>query len=82
MFQQPTRLNVIKNDNESWDYTKPYWVRRGKTPAHFTHWCPTGRWRKFVTIICFYNGEDPASVKVLGSSFGRRVASGQLDLFL
>lgn len=28
---QPTRLNVIKNDNESWDYTKPYLVRRGKT---------------------------------------------------
>uniref|UniRef100_A0A6Q2XC99 RRM domain-containing protein n=1 Tax=Esox lucius TaxID=8010 RepID=A0A6Q2XC99_ESOLU len=24
----PTRLNVIRNDNESWDYTKPYLVRR------------------------------------------------------
>uniref|UniRef100_A0A8C6T142 Heterogeneous nuclear ribonucleoprotein L like n=1 Tax=Neogobius melanostomus TaxID=47308 RepID=A0A8C6T142_9GOBI len=24
----PTRLNVIKNDNESWDYTKPYLARR------------------------------------------------------
>lgn len=31
LCQQPTRLNVIKNDNESWDYTKPYLVRRGKT---------------------------------------------------
>ncbi|XP_035800628.2 heterogeneous nuclear ribonucleoprotein L-like isoform X3 [Amphiprion ocellaris] len=26
----PTRLNVIKNDNESWDYTKPYLVRRDR----------------------------------------------------
>uniref|UniRef100_A0A3B3TDK8 Heteroous nuclear ribonucleoprotein L like n=1 Tax=Paramormyrops kingsleyae TaxID=1676925 RepID=A0A3B3TDK8_9TELE len=24
----PTRLNVIRNDNDSWDYTKPYLVRR------------------------------------------------------
>uniref|UniRef100_A0A8P4G6Z6 RRM domain-containing protein n=1 Tax=Dicentrarchus labrax TaxID=13489 RepID=A0A8P4G6Z6_DICLA len=23
-YARPTRLNVIKNDNESWDYTKPY----------------------------------------------------------
>uniref|UniRef100_A0A671WVQ6 Heteroous nuclear ribonucleoprotein L like n=1 Tax=Sparus aurata TaxID=8175 RepID=A0A671WVQ6_SPAAU len=28
-YARPTRLNVIKNDNESWDYTKPYLVRRG-----------------------------------------------------
>ncbi|KAK2531839.1 Hnrnpll [Columba guinea] len=25
----PTRLNVIRNDNDSWDYTKPYLGRRG-----------------------------------------------------
>uniref|UniRef100_A0A8C9VYJ7 Heteroous nuclear ribonucleoprotein L like n=1 Tax=Scleropages formosus TaxID=113540 RepID=A0A8C9VYJ7_SCLFO len=24
----PTRLNVIRNDNDSWDYTKPYLARR------------------------------------------------------
>ncbi|CAB1312797.1 unnamed protein product, partial [Coregonus sp. 'balchen'] len=29
-YARPTRLNVIRNDNESWDYTKPYLVRRGK----------------------------------------------------
>ncbi|CAG6018222.1 unnamed protein product [Menidia menidia] len=31
-YARPTRLNVIKNDNESWDYTKPHLVRkeRGK----------------------------------------------------
>ncbi|OXB68353.1 hypothetical protein ASZ78_015293 [Callipepla squamata] len=28
----PTRLNVIRNDNDSWDYTKPYLGRRG--PSH------------------------------------------------
>ncbi|KAM9726435.1 heterogeneous nuclear ribonucleoprotein L-like isoform 2-T2 [Menidia menidia] len=27
-YARPTRLNVIKNDNESWDYTKPHLVRR------------------------------------------------------
>ncbi|XP_019737748.1 heterogeneous nuclear ribonucleoprotein L-like isoform X2 [Hippocampus comes] len=27
-YARPTRLNVIKNDSESWDYTKPYLVRR------------------------------------------------------
>ncbi|CAB1343794.1 unnamed protein product, partial [Coregonus sp. 'balchen'] len=27
-YARPTRLNVIRNDNESWDYTKPYLVRR------------------------------------------------------
>uniref|UniRef100_A0A803YH70 RRM domain-containing protein n=1 Tax=Meleagris gallopavo TaxID=9103 RepID=A0A803YH70_MELGA len=26
----PTRLNVIRNDNDSWDYTKPYLGRRGR----------------------------------------------------
>ncbi|XP_072247651.1 heterogeneous nuclear ribonucleoprotein L-like isoform X1 [Leuresthes tenuis] len=26
-YARPTRLNVIKNDNESWDYTKPHLVR-------------------------------------------------------
>uniref|UniRef100_A0A8C3A459 Heteroous nuclear ribonucleoprotein L like n=1 Tax=Cyclopterus lumpus TaxID=8103 RepID=A0A8C3A459_CYCLU len=30
-YARPTRLNVIKNDNESWDYTKPYLVRRAPT---------------------------------------------------
>uniref|UniRef100_G3ND83 RRM domain-containing protein n=1 Tax=Gasterosteus aculeatus aculeatus TaxID=481459 RepID=G3ND83_GASAC len=36
-YARPTRLNVIKNDNESWDYTKPYLVRRGRTPSlYFT----------------------------------------------
>uniref|UniRef100_A0A3Q2EJ88 Heteroous nuclear ribonucleoprotein L like n=1 Tax=Cyprinodon variegatus TaxID=28743 RepID=A0A3Q2EJ88_CYPVA len=30
-YARPTRLNVIKNDNESWDYTKPYLVRRGES---------------------------------------------------
>ncbi|KAI9536301.1 hypothetical protein NQZ68_034858 [Dissostichus eleginoides] len=30
-YARPTRLNVITNDNESWDYTKPYLVRRGQT---------------------------------------------------
>uniref|UniRef100_A0A3Q1B0Y2 RRM domain-containing protein n=1 Tax=Amphiprion ocellaris TaxID=80972 RepID=A0A3Q1B0Y2_AMPOC len=29
-YARPTRLNVIKNDNESWDYTKPYLVRRDR----------------------------------------------------
>uniref|UniRef100_A0A665UU37 Heterogeneous nuclear ribonucleoprotein L like n=1 Tax=Echeneis naucrates TaxID=173247 RepID=A0A665UU37_ECHNA len=30
-YARPTRLNVIKNDNESWDYTKPHLRRdRGK----------------------------------------------------
>ncbi|XP_056147866.1 heterogeneous nuclear ribonucleoprotein L-like [Lampris incognitus] len=27
-YARPTKLNVIRNDNESWDYTKPYLVRR------------------------------------------------------
>lgn len=30
LFEQPTRLNVIRNDNDSWDYTKPYLGRRGR----------------------------------------------------
>ncbi|XP_029963173.1 heterogeneous nuclear ribonucleoprotein L-like [Salarias fasciatus] len=29
-YARPTRLNVIKNDNDSWDYTKPYLVRRDR----------------------------------------------------
>ncbi|KAG7512396.1 heteroproteinous nuclear ribonucleoprotein L-like [Solea senegalensis] len=29
-YARPTRLNVIKNDNESWDYTKPYLARRDR----------------------------------------------------
>uniref|UniRef100_A0A5F9DGK3 Heteroous nuclear ribonucleoprotein L like n=3 Tax=Euarchontoglires TaxID=314146 RepID=A0A5F9DGK3_RABIT len=28
-YARPTRLNVIRNDNDSWDYTKPYLGRRG-----------------------------------------------------
>ncbi|OXB75245.1 UNVERIFIED_CONTAM: hypothetical protein H355_000797 [Colinus virginianus] len=31
-YARPTRLNVIRNDNDSWDYTKPYLGRRG--PSH------------------------------------------------
>ncbi|MBW01260.1 Heterogeneous nuclear ribonucleoprotein L-like, partial [Eschrichtius robustus] len=27
-YARPTRLNVIRNDNDSWDYTKPYLGRR------------------------------------------------------
>uniref|UniRef100_A0A8C9WH47 Heteroous nuclear ribonucleoprotein L like n=1 Tax=Scleropages formosus TaxID=113540 RepID=A0A8C9WH47_SCLFO len=27
-YARPTRLNVIRNDNDSWDYTKPYLARR------------------------------------------------------
>uniref|UniRef100_A0A671WT46 Heteroous nuclear ribonucleoprotein L like n=1 Tax=Sparus aurata TaxID=8175 RepID=A0A671WT46_SPAAU len=46
-YARPTRLNVIKNDNESWDYTKPYLVRRGKTH--------TGRQRQAIL------GEHPSS---------------------
>nr|XP_024643471.1 heterogeneous nuclear ribonucleoprotein L-like isoform X6 [Macaca nemestrina] len=45
----PTRLNVIRNDNDSWDYTKPYLGRRdrgkgrqrqailGEHPSSFRH---------------------------------------------
>uniref|UniRef100_A0A3P8UGY6 Heteroous nuclear ribonucleoprotein L like n=1 Tax=Cynoglossus semilaevis TaxID=244447 RepID=A0A3P8UGY6_CYNSE len=29
-YARPTRLNVIKNDSESWDYTKPYLSRRDR----------------------------------------------------
>ncbi|XP_041108100.1 heterogeneous nuclear ribonucleoprotein L-like isoform X2 [Polyodon spathula] len=29
-YARPTRLNVIRNDNDSWDYTKPYLVRRDR----------------------------------------------------
>ncbi|KAF5913099.1 hypothetical protein HPG69_009050 [Diceros bicornis minor] len=46
---RPTRLNVIRNDNDSWDYTKPYLGRRdrgkgrqrqailGEHPSSFRH---------------------------------------------
>ncbi|KAJ8248549.1 hypothetical protein GJAV_G00243190 [Gymnothorax javanicus] len=27
-YARPTRLNVTRNDNDSWDYTKPYLVRQ------------------------------------------------------
>nr|XP_023839051.1 heterogeneous nuclear ribonucleoprotein L-like [Salvelinus alpinus] len=27
-YARPTRLNVLRNDNDSWDYTKPFLVRR------------------------------------------------------
>ncbi|XP_041866155.1 heterogeneous nuclear ribonucleoprotein L-like [Melanotaenia boesemani] len=48
-YARPTRLNVVKNDNESWDYTKPYLARRehgkgrqrqailGEHPSSFSH---------------------------------------------
>ncbi|KAM4772777.1 heterogeneous nuclear ribonucleoprotein L-like [Rhinophrynus dorsalis] len=29
-YARPTRLNVIRNDNDSWDYSKPYLSRRDK----------------------------------------------------
>ncbi|KAK1171606.1 heterogeneous nuclear ribonucleoprotein L-like isoform X1 [Acipenser oxyrinchus oxyrinchus] len=29
-YARPTRLNVIRNDSDSWDYTKPYLVRRDR----------------------------------------------------
>uniref|UniRef100_A0A8C5A4M6 RRM domain-containing protein n=1 Tax=Gadus morhua TaxID=8049 RepID=A0A8C5A4M6_GADMO len=32
-YARPTRLNVIRNDAESWDYTKPYLERRGRSPS-------------------------------------------------
>ncbi|CAH2252964.1 heterogeneous nuclear ribonucleo L-like isoform X2 [Pelobates cultripes] len=28
-YARPSRLNVIRNDNDSWDYSKPYLSRRG-----------------------------------------------------
>uniref|UniRef100_A0A8C2E6N7 RRM domain-containing protein n=1 Tax=Cyprinus carpio TaxID=7962 RepID=A0A8C2E6N7_CYPCA len=28
-YARPSRLNVIRNDNDSWDYTKPFLLRRG-----------------------------------------------------
>lgn len=31
MFSQPTRLNVFKNDQETWDYTNPNLGGPGKT---------------------------------------------------
>ncbi|KTF75460.1 hypothetical protein cypCar_00040708 [Cyprinus carpio] len=31
----PSRLNVIRNDNDSWDYTKPFLLRRGD-PQEFS----------------------------------------------
>uniref|UniRef100_H3CBY4 Heteroous nuclear ribonucleoprotein L like n=1 Tax=Tetraodon nigroviridis TaxID=99883 RepID=H3CBY4_TETNG len=46
-YARPTRLNVIKNDNESWDYTKPYLVRRADR----------GKGRQRQAIL----GEHPAS---------------------
>ncbi|NXJ85839.1 HNRLL protein, partial [Trogon melanurus] len=48
-YARPTRLNVIRNDNDSWDYTKPYLGRRdrgkgrqrqailGEHPSSFRH---------------------------------------------
>ncbi|KAL1006182.1 hypothetical protein UPYG_G00068940 [Umbra pygmaea] len=29
-YARPTRLNVLRNDNDSWDYTKPFLVRRDR----------------------------------------------------
>ncbi|CAL8258602.1 unnamed protein product [Lota lota] len=45
-YARPTRLNVIRNDTESWDYTKPYLVRRDR-----------GKGRKRQAIL----GEHPSS---------------------
>ncbi|XP_039594121.1 heterogeneous nuclear ribonucleoprotein L-like isoform X1 [Polypterus senegalus] len=32
-YARPTRLNVIRNDNDSWDYTKPYLLRQEQAKA-------------------------------------------------
>ncbi|XP_056465638.1 heterogeneous nuclear ribonucleoprotein L-like isoform X2 [Gadus chalcogrammus] len=45
-YARPTRLNVIRNDAESWDYTKPYLERRDR-----------GKGRKRQAIL----GEHPSS---------------------
>ncbi|XP_055358726.1 heterogeneous nuclear ribonucleoprotein L-like isoform X2 [Betta splendens] len=50
-YARPTRLNVIKNDNESWDYTKPYLVRRDR-----------GKGRQRQAIL----GEHPSSYSESG----------------
>ncbi|CDQ74817.1 unnamed protein product [Oncorhynchus mykiss] len=42
-YARPTRLNVIRNDNESWDYTKPYLVRRDLQSTKPTQDRPTAR---------------------------------------
>ncbi|KAK3562020.1 hypothetical protein QTP86_024802, partial [Hemibagrus guttatus] len=33
-YARPSRLNVIRNDNDSWDYTKPFLVRRDLEKAY------------------------------------------------
>lgn len=37
MFSQPTRLNVFKNDQETWDYTNPNLGGPGKTLIKLSH---------------------------------------------
>lgn len=34
-FLQPTRLNVFKNDQDTWDYTNPSLSGQGKAHTHF-----------------------------------------------
>lgn len=45
---QPTRLNVIRNDNDSWDYSKPYLNRRGR---NFKSMCPMQTWAMTFTLF-------------------------------
>uniref|UniRef100_A0A4W5MQW4 Heteroous nuclear ribonucleoprotein L like n=1 Tax=Hucho hucho TaxID=62062 RepID=A0A4W5MQW4_9TELE len=36
-YARPTRLNVLRNDNDSWDYTKPFLVSNGIVfPGHYS----------------------------------------------
>uniref|UniRef100_W5NFM4 Heteroous nuclear ribonucleoprotein L like n=1 Tax=Lepisosteus oculatus TaxID=7918 RepID=W5NFM4_LEPOC len=49
-YARPTRLNVIRNDNDSWDYTKPYLVRR-------VNFSERGKGRQRQAIL----GEHPSS---------------------
>uniref|UniRef100_A0A3B5LS65 RRM domain-containing protein n=1 Tax=Xiphophorus couchianus TaxID=32473 RepID=A0A3B5LS65_9TELE len=32
-YARPNRLNVVRNDTSSWDYTKPFLLHRGRTPV-------------------------------------------------
>uniref|UniRef100_A0A9J7XQH5 RRM domain-containing protein n=1 Tax=Cyprinus carpio carpio TaxID=630221 RepID=A0A9J7XQH5_CYPCA len=47
-YARPSRLNVIRNDNDSWDYTKPFLLRRGTS---------RGKGRQRQAIL----GEHPSS---------------------
>lgn len=55
-FQQPTRLNVIRNDNDSWDYTKPYLGRRGRYFTNFRMYLDLLR-NFYKQLLSFFWGE-------------------------